>query len=103
MHKAFSGQTVELVRAGKTPDELSRAIEPSARSVRNRPAVELAEVECGESLNKAGREELCPSWKGSKPAVRTTSGRGCREASSRATLPPKPVDRPQVADVAYAP
>ena len=32
---AFRAQLVELVRAGRTPEELSREFEPTAQSIRN--------------------------------------------------------------------
>ena len=50
---------VELVRSGKTPEELGRQFEPSAQSIRN--WVEQADIEEGrleDGLTKDEREEL---------------------------------------------
>jgi transposase len=55
----FRRQMVELVRAGRTPEELSREFEPSAPAIRN--WVRQAEVDEGrreDDLTSAEREEL---------------------------------------------
>ena len=55
----FRRQMVELVRAGRTPEELSREFEPSAQAIRN--WVRQAERDEGrreDGLTSAEREEL---------------------------------------------
>lgn len=54
----FRRQMVELVRAGRTPEELSREFEPSAQTIRN--WVDQAEVDGGrsEGVTSVEREEL---------------------------------------------
>jgi transposase len=56
----FRQQMVELVRAGRTPEELSREFEPSAQSIRNwvlqSGGIEGSGPEA--SLTSAEREEL---------------------------------------------
>jgi transposase len=55
----FREQMVELVRAGRTPEELSREFEPSAQSISN--WVAQADRDAGkrkEGLTSAEREEL---------------------------------------------
>ena len=54
----FRRQMVELVRAGRTPEELSREFEPSAESIRN--WVRQSEVDEGRQagITSAEREEL---------------------------------------------
>lgn len=56
----FRQQMIELVRAGRTPEELSREFEPSAQSIRNwvRQSGGLAESRREEVLTKAEQEEL---------------------------------------------
>ena len=56
----FRDQMVELVRAGRTPEELSREFEPSAQAIRNwfRQSGGLAESGREEVLTKAEQEEL---------------------------------------------
>lgn len=51
---------IELVRAGRTPEELSREFEPSAQAIRNwvRQSGGLAESGLEEGLTKAEQEEL---------------------------------------------
>ena len=58
----FRQQMVELVRAGRTPEELSREFEPSAQSISN--WVAQADREAGkrkDGLSSAEREELTRS------------------------------------------
>ena len=54
----FRQQMVELVRAGRTPEELAREFEPSAQAIRN--WVKQSEIDEGrqEGLTSAEREEL---------------------------------------------
>jgi transposase len=55
----FRQQIVELVRAGRTPEELAEEFEPSAESIRN--WVKQAERDAGtrtDGLSSAEREEL---------------------------------------------
>lgn len=56
----FRQQMIELVRAGRTPEELSREFEPSAQAIRNwvRQSGGLAESRREEVLTKAEQEEL---------------------------------------------
>ena len=56
---AFREQIVELVRAGRTPEELARVLEPTAQTIRNWMA--QAERDCGErtdGLSTAEQQEL---------------------------------------------
>ncbi len=54
----FRRQMVEMVRSGRTPEELAREFEPSAQAIRN--WVRQADVDEGrrEGLTSAEREEL---------------------------------------------
>jgi transposase len=55
----FRRQMVELVRAGRTPEELAQEFEPTAKAIRN--WVKQSDLEEGrleESLTSAEREEL---------------------------------------------
>lgn len=55
----FREQMVELVRAGRTPEELSREFEPSAQTIRN--WVKQADLDQGvrsDGLTSSEREEL---------------------------------------------
>ena len=55
----FRQQMIELVRAGRTPEELSREFEPSAQAIRN--WVVQADRDAGrrgDGLSSAEREEL---------------------------------------------
>jgi transposase len=55
----FRSQLVELVRSGRTPEELSREFEPSAQSIRNWvAAAALAENGSHEALDRSDLEEL---------------------------------------------
>ena len=56
----FRQQMIELVRAGRTPEELSREFEPSAQAIRNwvRQSGGLAESRREEVLTKEEQEEL---------------------------------------------
>ena len=57
--REFRRQLVELVRSGRTPEELSREFEPSAQSIRNWVAsATLAEGRQGEVPREPEREEL---------------------------------------------
>jgi transposase len=56
----FRQQMVELVRAGRSPQELSREFEPTAQSIRNWLAQSERNVGRGDGgLTTAEREELC--------------------------------------------
>jgi transposase len=55
----FRQQIIELVRAGRTPEELAEEFEPTAESIRN--WVKQADRDAGsrsDGLNSAEREEL---------------------------------------------
>lgn len=54
----FRQQMIELVRAGRTPEELAREFEPTAQTIRN--WVEQADIDLGDrnGLSSAEREEL---------------------------------------------
>lgn len=55
----FRSQMVELVRSGRTPEELSREFEPSAQAIRN--WVERADIEEGrrdDGLTRKEHQEL---------------------------------------------
>ena len=55
----FRRQMVELVRAGRSPDELSREFEPSAQTIRNWVAqADLDEGRRSDGLTTDEREEL---------------------------------------------
>jgi transposase len=56
----FRRQMVELVRAGRSPQELSREFEPSAQAIRNwvRQSGGIAESRREDSLTSAEHEEL---------------------------------------------
>jgi transposase len=55
----FRQQMVELVRSGRTPEELSREFEPSAESIRNWVRQgDLDEGRRDDGLTSAEREEL---------------------------------------------
>lgn len=56
--KEFRRQMVELVRAGRTPDELAKEFEPTAQSIRN--WVAQVEIDAGsrEGVTSAERDEL---------------------------------------------
>jgi transposase len=55
----FQRQMVELVRAGRSPEELSREFEPTAQSIRNWVAQCKRDAGCGDGgLTTAEREEL---------------------------------------------
>ena len=55
----FQRQMVELVRAGRSPEELSREFEPTAQAIRNWVVqAERNEGRCGDGPSTAEREEL---------------------------------------------
>ena len=56
----FRQQMVELVRAGRTPEELSREFEPSSQTIRNwvQQSGGIAEGQREDVLTSAEREEL---------------------------------------------
>lgn len=56
----FRRQMIELVRAGRTPEELAREFEPSAQAIRNwvRQSGGLAESRHEEGLTKVEQDEL---------------------------------------------
>ncbi len=55
----FRQQMVELVRAGRTPEELAREFEPSAQAIRNWVSqADRDEGRRGDGLTSAEREEL---------------------------------------------
>ena len=56
---AFRRQMVELVRTGRTPEELAREFEPTAQAIRNWVAqAERDEGRRGDGLSSAEREEM---------------------------------------------
>ena len=56
----FRRQLVELVEAGRTPEELAREFEPTAQSIRNWVAQSARNAGRGNGgLTTAEREELC--------------------------------------------
>jgi transposase len=55
----FRRQMAELVRAGRTPEELAREFEPSAQAIRNRVhQADLDHRRGADGLTTAEREEL---------------------------------------------
>jgi transposase len=55
----FRSRMVELVRAGRTPEDLAKEFEPTAKAIRNWVEQSaLEEGRPGESLTSADREEL---------------------------------------------
>lgn len=56
----FRQQMIELVRAGRTPEELSREFEPSSQTIRNwvQQSGGIAEGQREDGLTSAEREEL---------------------------------------------
>lgn len=54
----FRRQMVELVRAGRTPEELSREFEPSAQTIRNWATQADVDEGDGDGVTSAEREEL---------------------------------------------
>jgi transposase len=54
----FRRQMVELVRAGRSPDDLAREFEPTAQSIRNWAAQAGRDEGGGDGLTTAEREEL---------------------------------------------
>ncbi len=55
----FRQQMIELVRAGRTPEELSREFEPSAQAIRNWVVqADRDEGRRGDGLTSTEREEL---------------------------------------------
>jgi len=55
----FRQQMVELVRAGRTPEELAREFEPSAQAIRNWVSqADRDDGRCGDGLTSPEREEL---------------------------------------------
>src|ERR1700740_3586431 len=55
----FRRQRVDLVRAGRSPEELAREFEPTAQSIRNWVAqAERNEGRHGDGLNTSEREEF---------------------------------------------
>ena len=55
----FRERMVELVRAGRSPEELSREFEPTAQSIRNwAKQADLDEGRRGDGLTTTEREEL---------------------------------------------
>jgi transposase len=55
----FRGRMVELVRAGRTPEDLAKEFEPTAKAIRNWVKQSaLEEGRPGESMPSAEREEL---------------------------------------------
>ena len=56
----FRRQMVELVRAGRTPEQLAKEFEPSAQAIRNWVAqVDRDEGRREDGLTTVEREELC--------------------------------------------
>lgn len=54
----FRRQLVELVRAGRSPDELAREFEPSGQSIRNWVRQAAREAGAGDGLSADERQEL---------------------------------------------
>ena len=55
----FRRQMVELVRAGRTPEELATEFEPTAQSIRNWVAQSAHDASCGDGgLTTVEREEF---------------------------------------------
>lgn len=54
----FRRQMVELVRAGRGPDELAREFEPSGQSIRNWVRQVAREAGAGDGLSADERQEL---------------------------------------------
>lgn len=54
----FRQQMTELVRAGRTPEELSKEFEPTAQTIRNWAAQAEIDDGRGDGLSTAEREEL---------------------------------------------
>jgi len=56
--REFRRQMVELVRAGRTPEELSREFEPSAQAIRNWVAKSEGKTGRSDGVTEQEREEL---------------------------------------------
>lgn len=54
----FRRQMIELVRGGRTPEELSREFDPSAQAIRNWVAAAGREEGAGEDWTEEERREL---------------------------------------------
>ena len=69
----FQRQMVELVRAGRSPEELSREFEPTAQAIRNWVVqAERNEGRCGDGAkHRRARGAASPSPRESAPARRT--------------------------------
>ena len=66
----FRRQLVELVHAGRTPEELAREFEPTAQSIRNWVAQSERNTGRGNGgLTATEREELLPSAAREPPAA----------------------------------
>ena len=73
----FRRQMVELVRAGRSPEELAREFEPTAQSIRNWLAQSERNAGRGDGgLTTAEREELIDC--GVRTASSGSSGRSCQ-------------------------
>ena len=96
----FRRQMVELVRAGRSPDELAREFEPTAQSIRNWVAQFERDAGCrgdglttaeGEELNRLRREnrQLSPSGRSfQKPRPGSLGGRArCVQLATMSKMP----------------
>lgn len=54
----FRRQMIDLVRSGRTPEELSREFDPSAQAIRNWVAAAGTEDDAGEDWSEGERREL---------------------------------------------
>ena len=75
----FRRQMVELVRAGRTPEELAKEFEPSAQAIRNWVAqADRDEGRREDGLTTAEREELRRLRQG-ESAASSWSARSCQK------------------------
>ena len=88
----FRRQMVELVQAGRSPEELAREFEPTAQSIRNWVAQAKRDTGRGdgglmtaerEELNRLRRENRQPGWSGKSSQRRRPGSLGRRTRSHR--------------------
>ena len=92
----FREQMVELVRLGRSPEELAREFEPSSQSIRNWVGqADRDEGRSHEGLTSAEREELRRRRPALRPAP-SAAGAARRAACPRAPASPRcsPASRP---------